>query len=320
MSLSRQHALTLPATPRAVKVAREWVARVLREIGRGDLADSAELGVSELVTNAIMHSSPPVAVRVRGTQAHPRIEVADRSLVPPRPIDASIDLDAPDEDLLTFGRGLALVALHSSRWGSDIDAFGMGKAVWFEPVAEPREDPEVNEGDLFDLEQLVAEHTGSESDEMMTVRLLATPVTSLSDVRRKFNELRRELRLLALTNAEHYPLAVEFSEVALRAEIELRRYRGFEVLADAEHDGVDRLDLVVDVPRTMARTVGRLVELLAEVYAFFDEAELLVTPPTPRQQQVQAWYLGEFVRQGDGDDPAPWTGGYRDHRGGAQTA
>ena len=132
-----QKSLTLPATPRAVKLAREWVARVLTDIGRPELVDSAELGVSELVTNAMLHSTPPVAVRVRGTHDHPRIEVADRSLVPPRLIGLSDD----EEDLLsTFGRGLSLVALHSAAWGSDLDPDGHGKTVWFEPVVEPRED------------------------------------------------------------------------------------------------------------------------------------------------------------------------------------
>ena len=83
-----QKSLTLPATPRAVRLAREWVHKVLTELGRPELVDSAELGVSELVTNAMLHSMPPVVVRVRGTREHPRVEVADRSLVPPRLIDA----------------------------------------------------------------------------------------------------------------------------------------------------------------------------------------------------------------------------------------
>ena len=55
-------------------------------IGRGDLADAAELGVFPLVTNAILHANPPIVVRLGGTHAHPRVEVHDgpaRSAPPP---------------------------------------------------------------------------------------------------------------------------------------------------------------------------------------------------------------------------------------------
>ncbi len=76
--------LALPATPPSVRLARDWVTSVLREIGRDELADSARLAVSELVTNAILHAEPPMTVHVRGTAEHPRIEVTDQSLVPPQ--------------------------------------------------------------------------------------------------------------------------------------------------------------------------------------------------------------------------------------------
>jgi anti-sigma regulatory factor (Ser/Thr protein kinase) len=310
VTLSRQHALTLPANPRAVKLARDWVSKVLTDLGRGDLVSSAELGVSELVTNAIMHSTPPVAVRVRGTVAHPRIEVADRSLVPPRPNEPGED----DDMLLTFGRGLALVALHSAGWGSDLDEDGHGKTVWFEPVDEPRDDIEV-EGDLFDLDELIGQRVGDPHEAAtVEIRLLGMPVSAFSDLRRHYKELRRELRLLALTNPQRYPLAVEFSETAMDVETERRMTQGLEVLAEAEGNGEERSDLTYHVPVTAPGTMGRLISLLDQVYEFFDEETLLVARPSKRQLQVQTWYLGEFVRQGAGEQPLPWTGGYQDHR------
>ena len=83
VSLTKR-SLVLPATPPSVKLARSWVSKILEEIGRGDLVDAAQLGVSELVTNALIHSQPPLSVRVRGTIDHPRIEVVDSSPVPPQ--------------------------------------------------------------------------------------------------------------------------------------------------------------------------------------------------------------------------------------------
>ena len=74
--------LALPASPPSVRLAREWVTGILSDIGRDELADSARLGVSELVTNAILHAEPPITVSVRGTVARPRIEVVDHTLIP----------------------------------------------------------------------------------------------------------------------------------------------------------------------------------------------------------------------------------------------
>ena len=79
-----KRSLVLPASPPSVKLARSWVSKILAEIGREDLVDAAQLGVSELVTNALIHSQPPLSVRVRGTVDHPRIEVVDSSPVPPQ--------------------------------------------------------------------------------------------------------------------------------------------------------------------------------------------------------------------------------------------
>jgi anti-sigma regulatory factor (Ser/Thr protein kinase) len=305
-----QKSLTLPATPRAVRLAREWVAKVLAELGRPELVDSAELGVSELVTNAMLHSTPPVAVRVRGTREHPRIEVADRSLVPPRLIALSDD----EEDLLsTFGRGLSLVALHSAAWGSDLDPDGHGKTVWFEPVAEPREDVTVD-GDLFDIDETMAlRHFAEDPEETIEIELRGMPVAAFRDLRRHYLELRRELRLLALTDPGRYPFAAELSDVALQVEQERRQSQGVERLTLAEADNEVWVDLVYVIPATAPATMGRLTDLMKRSQEFFESESLTYLSPTPRQQEVQEWYLGEFVRQGAGEKPIPWSGGYADH-------
>ncbi len=305
-----QKSLTLPATPRAVKLAREWVRQVLIDTGRPELVDSAELGVSELVTNAMLHSTPPVAVRVRGTHDHPRIEVADRSLIPPRLIGLSDD----EEDLLsTFGRGLSLVALHSAAWGSELDPDGHGKTVWFEPVVEPREDVVV-EGDLFDIDEAMAlRHFAEEPDETVEIRLVGMPVAGFRDLRRHYHELRRELRLLALTDPERYPFAAELSDVSMQVEQERRQSRGLDRLTQAEADNEERVDLVYVTPATAPVTMGRLADLMKRSQEFFEAEDLLALTPSARQQEVQAWYLGEFVRQGAGEQPIPWPGGYADH-------
>jgi hypothetical protein len=258
----------------------------------------------------MLHSTPPVAVRVRGTQDHPRIEVADRSLVPPR----LIGLSEEEEDLLsTFGRGLSLVAMHSAAWGSDLDPDGHGKTVWFEPVHEPREDLEV-EGDLFDLDEVMALRAyPEEPEETREIQLLGMPVAGFRDLRRHYHELRRELRLLALSDPARYPFAAELSEVAMQVEQERRQSHGLDRLSQAEADNERSVDLVYVTPATAPATMGRLRDLMARSGEFFEREALLALAPTPRQLEVQAWYLGEFVRQGSGEAPLRWTGGYADH-------
>ena len=89
-------ALTCGYALRAAPGARRWPA--------------AALGVSELVTNALIHSKPPLSVRIRGTVDHPRIEVTDSSPVPPQRSGMSPEPeDVDDLNVTTFGRGLDLV-------------------------------------------------------------------------------------------------------------------------------------------------------------------------------------------------------------------
>ena len=99
--------LALGRGPRGVQDARRWVAELCTEIGRPELVECAELGVSELVTNALLHGEPPITVRVRGTAEHPRVEVRDGSGEPPILPTEPLDRPETDDLLLTFGRGLA---------------------------------------------------------------------------------------------------------------------------------------------------------------------------------------------------------------------
>lgn len=301
--------LALPASPPSVRLARDWVTGVLVEIGRPELADSARLGVSELVTNAILHADPPMTVHVRGTVEHPRIEVTDQSLIPPRQRHSAEDINV-DDDLSwsTVGRGLDLVASYALRWGADIDARGSGKVVWFEPAAQPGEDPVA--GALFDLDEVMAERgeVPFRRDEMVVVELLNMPVELFSHLRRHFNELGRELRLLALTAPERYPLAAEFAEVYLQIEHERRHVSGLERLDSAIDAGAAYVDLRYLAPPSAPESMRRLSELLDEVYTTFADDSLLAVLPPPVLVELQKWYLGEFVSQGQGHEPRPWHG------------
>jgi anti-sigma regulatory factor (Ser/Thr protein kinase) len=110
---------------RAAAEARRYVRRVLVELGRPELAETAELGVSELVTNATLHSRTPFEVRlVVGDDGAVRIEVTDSS--------PGVPVQKRHGDLATTGRGLRLLDA-AGRWG--VEPTPQGKTVWFEPAA-----------------------------------------------------------------------------------------------------------------------------------------------------------------------------------------
>ncbi|MFF7216798.1 ATP-binding protein [Streptomyces sp. NPDC008238] len=89
--------------------------------GEAGLEDTVKLIVSELVTNAVRHSTGPICLRLIQHQCL-TCEVLDTEACPPRLRRASTS----DEN----GRGLFLVAQLASRWGSRL--IPGGKVVWAE--------------------------------------------------------------------------------------------------------------------------------------------------------------------------------------------
>ena len=119
----------LPAEPRSVKVARDFVRSTMTAWGVEP--DGAVLLTSELVTNAVRHARTEVVVTVRDAGPGVRIEVRDDD--PGAPVLAPADVDA------TSGRGLSLVNHVADAWGVERHD-GDGKTVWLEVASEPAAD------------------------------------------------------------------------------------------------------------------------------------------------------------------------------------
>lgn len=122
--------LEIRPDPAEVGRARRWARSRLAGAGitaDESLAETLVLLVSELVTNAVVHTGCPAVLRLTlpGAAAQPavvRLEVADASGRAPVPRCA--DGDA------TGGRGLALVDGLADRWGWCPE--GAGKRIWCE--------------------------------------------------------------------------------------------------------------------------------------------------------------------------------------------
>lgn len=125
------HAATysVAADPRAVAHARHFMLSTLAAWGVDEgTVDNAILCLSELVTNAIIHTDAGCELRI----------VVDRGVLTTTVRDGGssvvVDLGSVTVDpLAVHGRGLQLVDALSTRWGSELDAVGM--TVWF--VLEP---------------------------------------------------------------------------------------------------------------------------------------------------------------------------------------
>ncbi|MDX6353939.1 MAG: hypothetical protein QOF98_842, partial [Streptomyces sp.] len=126
--------------PDAVMHARRFTARTLRAwqlAEQSDLADVALLVISELVTNALVHTHGAVRLDLTLAGDRLRIAVSDASpRAPARPV--VVDWEA------TGGRGLLLVEATSGSWGS-VPVSG-GKQVWSEIVVPARGEPARGEG------------------------------------------------------------------------------------------------------------------------------------------------------------------------------
>jgi anti-sigma regulatory factor (Ser/Thr protein kinase) len=119
--------VVLADDPRSASQARRFLRDFLRDTEiSADLTAVAELCLSELVTNAVVHA---------GTRSELRATLDSRLTVSVRDhggaADAAPDA-APDDDpdpLRVHGRGLQLVEALADRWGSERDA--RGTSVWF---------------------------------------------------------------------------------------------------------------------------------------------------------------------------------------------
>jgi anti-sigma regulatory factor (Ser/Thr protein kinase) len=116
---------SFPAYPPSVPAARSYVADTLADVPF-EVRETAELLVSELVTNAIRHGGGlDVAVSVELLPGE-RVCIGVTDTGHGSPVLRSPTVT--DE----HGRGLHLVGLLADRWGVRRDRAGQAKTVWFE--------------------------------------------------------------------------------------------------------------------------------------------------------------------------------------------
>ncbi|MEU1278171.1 ATP-binding protein [Streptomyces sp. NPDC005805] len=132
-----RYGFEVPARVESVSRARRLVSDRLGlwRLG-GDTRDTALLVVSELVTNAVVHTGGHLAsVQLQLSTAHLRVTVQDQGAGASGPrVCHGIEEER--------GRGLLLVEAVSSAWGTCDREHGAGRAVWAElPLGATVSDP-----------------------------------------------------------------------------------------------------------------------------------------------------------------------------------
>ena len=117
-----QCSLIVDPGPQGPSQARAAVARWAAELGIDRLCDDLLLVVSELVTNAIRHGTPPVRLSVCAEARVVIVTVTDAA--PSEPVRRGVADEAEG------GRGLLLIDLLTERSG--VRPEPPGKAVWAE--------------------------------------------------------------------------------------------------------------------------------------------------------------------------------------------
>ncbi|HEY2831511.1 MAG TPA: ATP-binding protein [Sporichthyaceae bacterium] len=117
-----QRRRVLPSDATSAWAARRFLEEASCPEHMATVLEDAQLLVSELVGNAVRHGLPPIEVAVECVgEKCLEVRVRDTSFATPAVRRAGVEA----ED----GRGLQLIDLLSSEWGTKTDSFG--KTVWF---------------------------------------------------------------------------------------------------------------------------------------------------------------------------------------------
>ncbi len=113
--------------------ARQAVREALSETPDADLREAAVLAVSELATDAVLHTNAEVRIRIVVNGSAVRVEIEDHNHVPAR---------RPCSQTAVTGRGL-IVEEYVDRWGAT--KTDHGRILWFEighpPTRPSRQEP-----------------------------------------------------------------------------------------------------------------------------------------------------------------------------------
>ena len=307
--------LRLEPRAESVGAARRFLRGLLREAAREEWADAAELALSEIVTNGVLHAHTELTVRVGISADLLEVEVSDSN--PALPLQRR----AQDTEATT-GRGLELVAALTRECG--VRPEGAGKVVWFtvadaDPAEELTEDELLGAWDVDEAWDLsLAGKAG-----VTEVVLLGLPSTLWLAAREHHQSLLRELVLYLAEHAEALPNVPDLVRAdearhliwtSLLGEIDRARELGTlrRPLPDGHPSPLPEVPDAVDLRMSVAEGMGSAFTAMQDALDLGErlavQNQLLVRPGLPEIVAVRDWACEQVVAQLAGVAPSPWPG------------
>jgi hypothetical protein len=280
---------SFPPEASSVPAARRFVRDLLLSSGQGRWVEEAQLAVSELSTNAVLHAHTAFEVAVQVWQDGVYVQIWDDDPVLParRVSDAGS----------TTGRGLELVEAVATYHG--VQTVGPTKVVWF-CLGMSR--PDAAEDVLLDRwrdrsDEAEALPEGGARD----VVLLSMPSALWLSAREHHNTLMREFAL--------HQQAVQATPGQVPARlVAADRARSLVLAALRAAPARASVDLRLQVRPEQARWFEALRDVLDDAERLARSGDLLAEPGPSEIVAVRHWACDQVLDQHAGGAPVTWSG------------
>lgn len=307
--------VTLDPVAISARAARRFLARLLTEADRERWLEAAQLAVSEVVTNGVLHAHTTLELTARVTDDELRVEVFDAS--------PQLPMQRVAEEATT-GRGMELVAAVVAECGVHPVA-PVGKVVWF-VVRDAEQEASVD--DLlaqWDVDDML---DAAPPPEVPTARVVLTalPPTLWLAAREHHIALLREYVLYTAEHADSEPIDVARADEA-RMWVTNAVLRAID---DAREAGLARrplptghpsplpevplaLDVELSVPHDGQLALLALQDALDAGERLATADRLLIRPGLPEIIAVRDWVCNSVIAQLGGVEAGPWPGTDQEH-------
>ncbi len=152
----------------------------------------------------------------------------------------------------------------------------------------------------------------SQQTQLLTVRIIGFPLDVWRRAQQHHEELMREFALLSIQQTQPGSSHDVPRRLLDLIDAVQARYAGVSEAPNAERDaaiarGEKTVDLTFQVPPEVKQACLDLDAMLDEADEYCRAGESLLTLASPPEAVAfRRWYLGEFVRQIDGEPPMPW--------------
>lgn len=143
---------------------------------------------------------------------------------------------------------------------------------------------------------------------MRSVALVDFPLQLGMRARQHRESLLREFAIIATAGGDEADVPKRLLEIS---RLHDERYSGMNPEADDAVDaaiarGEEYITIVVHVPEQIKEDTLDLAPVLLEVDAYCRTGDLLTLAPSDEVRRYWVWFLLEFVRQMNGEQPCSW--------------